>query len=406
LFRTVDPIASSGSNGTLRDNGLLASSAYVYLVRADSVGISSRLGAQAMATTLASTGEYACISRYAGIGIPANTQGELPPLMTGLYLPVDVSFGPDGTPYIVDWNNHRIVGIENAVGKTIMAGGEDIGDGSGNDPADVYLNHPTNISFDGQGRLVISAWHNSKVLRLDRPANFVETISGDGSRGVFAGDGGPAIDAKLDLPVATAVDGAGNIYILDSANQTVRKIDAQTDVITTVVGQGRMAGYAGDGGPGTLAKLNLPTGQAGDPAGRMVFGPNGRLYIADSVNERIREWDPVADIITTVAGNGVKGNMGDGGPATAANLNRPSDVAVDADGNIYIADTYNHAIRKVDTNGTITTFAGQLGSSGSTGDGGSPTQAKLNRPYGVDLDADGNIYIADTMNSVIRVVRK
>ena len=412
LFRTVNKIAASGSEGTIRDGGLLASSSYSYIVRADTSGIRSRLGAEAMETTLASTGEYACISRFAGTGVPGTEYAEdLPPLMTGLYLPVDISFGPDGTPYIVDWSNHRIVGIENSVSKTVLSGAaDDIGDCSGTDPATILLNHPTHISFDDQGRLLISAWHCSKLLRLDRPADFVETICGDGSR-AFAGEGVPAINAKLDLPVATVVDDAGNIYILDQANQVVRKIDGETLIITTVVGAVKSAGYAGDGGPGLQAKLNLPVAQAADPATRMSMGPNGHLYIADSGNDRIREWDPVADIITTVAGSGVRGASGDGGDATDASLNRPSDVAVDADGNLYIADTFNHAIRKVDTNGMITTFAGQLGvispgNSGGTGDGGPPTQATLARPYGVEVDADGNVYISDSLNNVIRVVRK
>lgn len=406
LLRSVNKLAESGTNGTLRDDGLIASSSYRYIVRADSAGISSRLGAEAMGATLASSGEFACITRFAGTGTASKGAAGLPPLMTGLYTPTEIEFGPDGTPYILDWNNHRILSIENSVGKTVMAGGEDIGDGSGTNPDSIFLNHPTHISFDGDGRLVISAWHNSKVMRLDRVANFVETLSGDGSRGVFAGDGGPAIDAKLDLPLATVVDAVGNIYILDSANQVVRKIDALTQIITTVIGTGRQAGYAGDGGPGLLAKLSLPAGQMGDPAGRMAIGPNGHLYIADSGNNVIREWDPVADIIRTVAGNNIKGSTGDGGPATAASLNRPSDVALDADGNLYIADLNNSAIRKVDAGGTITTFAGQLGVSGNSGDGGPPAQARLARPYGVSVDADGNVYIADTINNVIRVVRK
>jgi hypothetical protein len=362
--------------------------------------------------TTAGAAQYSCISMFAGTGAPFLAEDLLPPLETSLYQPVDISFGPDETPYIVDWNNHRLRAIENGVCKVIMSGGEDLGDATGNDPLLIKVNHPTHIAFTNDGKLLISAWHNSKVLLLDRPANWVESIAGTGAR-AFAGDGGPAVTSKLDLPVATVMDAAGNIFVLDSANQRIRKIDAVTKVITTVVGTGEK-GYGGDGGDGLLAKINLPRGQMGDPAARMAMAPNGRIYIADSGNHRIREWDPATGIITTVAGIGVRGGgeaSGDGGLATAANLDTPSDVAFDADGNMYIADTGNHCIRRVDAaTQIITTFAGQndqrSAANNPEGNGGPPTAAKMRSPYGVEVDADGNVYIADTLNNCIRVVRK
>jgi len=402
LIYIIKSDSASANASTYRDIGLAGSTAYTY--RIESYNLDGSKSASFMTTTLASPSDYSCIARYLGTGASYLGENGVPPLMTSLSLPVDIAFAPDGRPVVVDWNNHRLRSVENGLSQTILGTGY-LGDGSGSDPAIVALNHPTNVSFDNDGKMLVSAWHNSKIMRLDLSANLVETICGDGSRS-FGGDGGPATTAKLDLPVATAMDAAGNIYILDQANQCVRKIDAATDAISTVVGVPKTAGYGGDGGPGAAALLSLPRGQMGTPNARMIMAADGSLYIVDSINQRIRRWDPVTDIITTVAGTGAKGFSGDNGPATSATLRDPADIAFDSAGNLYIADTGNHCIRKVDTSGTITTFAGQGGVSGSTGDGGTPSQAKLSRPYGVAVDADDNIYIADTLNNSIRVIRK
>ncbi|MFN0150399.1 MAG: fibronectin type III domain-containing protein [bacterium] len=402
IFIIASDTTNSASAATYRDIGLSGSTAYTY--RIESYNADGARSASVMTTTLAAPNDYSCISRFFGIGASYLGEDGLPPLMTALSLPMDIAFAPDGRPIILDWNNHRLRSVENGLSETILGTGY-LGDGSGSDPALVALNHPTNVSFDGEGRILVSAWHNSKIMRLDLEANLVETICGDGSRS-FDGDGGPALIAKLDLPVSTAADASGNIYILDQANQCVRKIDGVTQAISTVVGVPKTAGFGGDGGPGALALLSLPRGQMGTPNARMIMAADGSLLIVDSINQRIRRWDPVADIITTVAGTGAKGYSGDNGAATSATLRDPADIAVDSAGNLYIADTGNHCIRKVDATGTITTFAGQGGLSGSTGDGGSPLQAKLNRPYGVAVDADDNVYIADAINNTIRVIRK
>lgn len=379
--------------------------------------LTTRIGASLVVTlALASCGDddsnpivpdgpdYAAIERFMGTGASYLGEDGLAPLATALSLPVDIAFSPTGTPLIVDWNNHRLRAIQGGICQTVLGTGY-LGDGSGTDPALVALNHPTNVAFDSQGRVLVAAWHNSKILRLDLAANLVETICGDGSRS-FGGDGGPALTAKLDLPVSAVSNTAGDIYILDQANQCVRKIDGGTLSISTVVGTPKTAGFAGDGGPGAGALLNLPRGQMGTPNARMIMAADGSLYIVDSINQRIRRWDPLTDVVTTVAGNGMRGFGGDGGLATSAQLKDPADIAFDSAGNLYIADTGNNCVRKVDATGTITTFAGQGGVAGSTGDGGSPTEAKLNRPYGIAVDADDNIYIADTLNNSIRVIRK
>ncbi len=237
----------------------------------------------------------------------------------------------------------------------------------------------------------------------------ITTVAGGGTWG-YSGDGGPATSAKLDSPDSVAVDAAGNLYIADTQNNVIRKVDP-SGIITTVAGNGT-EGYSGDGGPATGAELARPYGVAVDAA--------GNLYIADMMNNVIRKVD-ANGVITTIAGNGYckypypkylvgnsGGYSGDGGLATKAELDAPEAVAVDASGNLYIADTYNHRIRKVDTSGTITTVAGNgqgnalLG--GYSGDGGPVTGAELAQPVGVAVDAAGNLYIADLNNNRIRKV--
>jgi sugar lactone lactonase YvrE len=338
------------------------------------------------------------IETYAGAGVAGLGPDGLAPLETALYTPQDITFGPDGLPYIIDFNNHRVRTIRNNVFETVIGTGE-IGDAPEGLANQVKLNHPTN-----------AAWHNSKIMRLDPSTGWLARLAGDGSR-AFAGDGGPALNCKLDLPVGLTVDPAtGDIYVCDEANVRIRKIEAATGNITTVCGNGTR-GYSGDGGPATAASLNLPFGQSAPPVGRIKFA-NGSVYIADTNNSCIRRFDTTTGMIETFAGNGNYGYSGDGGPATAAQLFYPSDVDVDATGNVFIADTYNSVIRKVDTNGTITTFAGVQydftgdGSIHFAGDGGPATAALLDRPHGIGFDAAGNLYIADSYNNRVRKVSK
>jgi PKD repeat protein len=221
----------------------------------------------------------------------------------------------------------------------------------------------------------------------------IATVAGTGTAG-FSGDGGPAASAQLRQPQGVAVDSQGNVYISDFGNQRLREVSADGR-ITTLAGDG-MPGFSGEGGsPASKSLLHDPTGVAVDGA--------GNVYFADTGNNRVREIS-AAGGISTIAGNGLGGYSGDGGPARAAELHAPDGVAVDANGNVYIADESNNRLRKVSGDGTITTIAG-TGTGGYNGDGMAATSAQLFEPRGVAVDAQGNVYIADFGNERVREVR-
>ena len=250
------------------------------------------------------------------------------------------------------------------------------------------LSSPVGVAVDSAGSLYFAS--RNRIRKVDT-AGTITTIAGDGTAG-FSGDSGPATAARLDNPLGVAVDGAGSLYIVDEDNNRIRKIDT-AGTITTIAGDGTAA-FGGDGGLAIAAQLNSPSDVAADSA--------GNVYIADTGNQRIRKVD-TAGTITTIAGDGTAGFNGDGGPATDAQLSNPLGVAAGSTGSVYIADTFNLRIRKVDTAGTITTIAGD-GTFGFSGDGGPATDAQLNVPIGLAVDSDGKVYIADAFNSLIRLL--
>ena len=261
------------------------------------------------------------------------------------------------------------------------------GDGGAATSAQIY--NPTGIALDGGGNLYIADFYNHKIRKVT-PAGIISTVAGS-SYG-YSGDGGAATAAQMATPEGVAVDGDGNIYIADNGNNCIRKVDA-AGTITTYAGN-TTAGFSGDGGPATAAELAYPSGVTIDAA--------GNLYIADQNNNRVRIVTP-GGTINTFAGTGTGTYGGDGGAATAAQLYRPTGTAVDAAGNVYIADEYNNRIRKVLPSGTITTIAG-TGTGGFSGDGGPAVSAHLYDPWGVGVDAAGNIYIGDGGNQCVRKI--
>ncbi|MDP2310150.1 MAG: hypothetical protein Q8P18_29300 [Pseudomonadota bacterium] len=342
------------------------------------------------------------ICTWAGTGIAGLTADGAPLLETNLYLPIDLTWGPNGNAYLIDWNNHRIRQVTPEGVLTTVAGTGELGDGPVGPAVDAKFNHPTNIAFDSQGRMVVAAWHNSRVMRIDLTTGLLEFVAGDGTRS-FAGDGGDPTVAKLDLPSGVVLDSHDQIYISDQANQRIRCVDS-AGVIDTIAGNG-VPGYAGDGGPATDAEVHASVGQAAAPANRMVLSPDGtRLYFADTGNHVIRYVDLSAGTMNAYAGTGTAAYAGDGGQASAAAFNGPTDLAFGPDGDLYVADTSNSCVRAIGSDGIVSTVVGTCGQLGYEGDGGSPADALVNQPYGIAFDADGNLYVADTYNQVVRVV--
>jgi hypothetical protein len=263
------------------------------------------------------------------------------------------------------------------------------GDGEAATVANIFL--PMGLVTDGKGNLFLSDANNNRIRRVDAASGAITTVAGTGIPG-FGGDGGPATSAQISLPGGIAMDGAGNLYVADQGNSSVRRIDAVTGIITTVAGNDS-TGYTGDGGLATAAQLNLPEGVALDG--------NGNLYIADTGNNVVRMVSP-SGIITTVAGTGTNGYSGDGGPATAAKLASPWSVLVTPSGTLLVSDFGNNRVRQV-IGGTITTFAG-VGTQGFSGDGSSAAQAQLAQPASLTMDPAGDLFIGDSANNRVREV--
>jgi uncharacterized protein (TIGR03437 family) len=335
-------------------------------------------GAQAIINTVAGNGTPG-LSGDGGTATSAR-------IGAGLGNSLSVAVDRDGNLLVVDGGNSRVRRVDaGGIIRTIAGGGSATGSGDGG-PATNAQVFPNSATADGAGNIYIS---QGATIRKINNSGIISTIAGNGGIG-FSGDGGPATAASF-LSTNVAADATGNLYISDSINQRIRKIDTQ-GIITTFAGNGTQ-GFSGDGGPATQARLALPQGVAVDTA--------GNVYFADAGNARVRKVD-TNGIISTVAGNGTPLSLGDGGPATSAGMT-PVWVAVDAQGNIYIADPGSHRIRKVNTSGIISTYAGGNGA-GFAGDGGPAASAKLFNPTSVAVDANGNVYIADTNNYRIRKV--
>lgn len=269
----------------------------------------------------------------------------------------------------------------------------DTGDGTA--ATTTYIHLPKGVVSDGAGNVYLTDESGfTRIRRVNLATGIITTYAGGGGTATVV-EGEPAAGAFLSYPEKIALDAAGNLYIADTKGHRVRKVIAATGQLFTVAGTGT-AGFSGDGGPATAAAINEPTGVAVDSL--------GNVYFSDRQNGRIRKVDPATGNISTIAGTGSQGYGGDNGPATAANVNFPNGLAVDAARNLYIADTNNDRIRRVDAaSGLITTVAG-TGVLGFSGDGGPATSAQLSLPWDVAVDPSGNLLIADRNNMRIRRV--
>ena len=259
--------------------------------------------------------------------------------------------------------------------------------GDGGLGVNAELNGPTGLAVDRLGNVFISDSGNHLVRRVGTNG-VITTVAGNGTEG-YAGDGGPATNAEMDRPADVALDGAGNLLIVDAFNHRIRKVDTN-GIISTVAGNGTQ-GFSGDGGPAANAQLNDP--------GSIAFDHLGNYFIGDSDNNRVRKVD-TNGIITTVAGNGTDLFLGDGGPATNAEFYGPTFIAFDGAGNLFIADTGNDLVRRIGTNGLIATVAG----GGTSGDGSLATTAWLDLPVGLAVDGSGNLFISDSEDQRVREV--
>ena len=355
------------------------------------------VGLLTTAVALAAAGD---ISTVAGTGATGSGGGGfsgdgVSATSTQLFLPADVAVDSSGNLFIADTFNHRIRKVDTSGIISTVAGNGTSGFSGDDGPAtSAKLSQPRGVAVDSSGNLFIADQSNHRIRKVDISGN-ISTVAGNASPGFlspgFSGDGGPAISARVSSPHGVAVDSSGNLFIADTGNHRIRKVDT-SGIISTVAGTGT-GGFSGDGGPATDAQLNKLRGVAIDSS--------GNLFIADRQNHRIRKVDTSGNI-STFAGNGVAGFSGDGASATNSQLDGLGGVAVDSSANLFIADTVNNRIRKVDSSGNISTVAG--GSGGFSGDGGPATSAALDDPLNVAVDSSGNLFIADFRNNRIRKV--
>ena len=355
----------------------------------------------------ASTG---LLTTVAGTGIPGYSGDGGPATAASLNYPYGIAVDPTGDLYIADANNDRVRYVSAATGLISTLAGTGKGSYNGdNIPASTAeVAGPHGVAVGSTGLVYIADSNNSRIRLVNTGAaaitvfplssspivvapGQIATVAGTGTAG-FSGDNGPAIAAELNLPWGVLVDGSGNIYIADYYNQRVRYVNAQTGKITTIAGVG-ISGDTGDGGSARLARIAFPSNLALDQA--------GNLYIGQEQVSTVRMVAAGTGIISTVAGDGVDGTSGDGGPARLAEVNSPTGVALDSSQNLYIGEFNDGRVRRVDAvTQIITTFAGST----DYGDGGPATQATLNRPVGCSYDLQGRLTVTDQENQEIRRV--
>lgn len=330
------------------------------------------------------------IGTIAGTGEPGWEGDAGPATAAMLNEPKTIALDPDGNLYIADSENHLVRKVDARTGIITTIAGTCVGDASASIPAEPLPGPPEDDEdpladpVDKPGDAYAQQPDLSGMIRY-----VTETQSKDQR---FSGDGGPASNAVLNFPSAVAVAEDGTVYIADTWNHRIRRVEPGTGVISTIAGTGQ-AKFYGDNGPAIKAALN-------EPVALILDGPDC-LYIADQSNNRIRKLDLASGVITTVAGTGESGYNGDGAPGPETALAGPSGLALDPDGNLYIADTFNGRIRKWDGH-TVETVAGGMGAFQFT-PGENESSPNLSRPYAIALHTDGRLFITDSDNHLIRV---
>jgi DNA-binding beta-propeller fold protein YncE len=277
---------------------------------------------------------------------------------------------------------------------TIAGTGEPGFDGDGGPATRALLNQPENLAVDPSGNVYIGDLRNHRIRRVDAVTGDITTMAGTGEEG-FSGDDGPATSAAISNPFGMVIHPDGDLYFADTENQRIRRIDATSGVITPVAGNGQR-GFGGDGGPATGAMLSRPH--------VLAVHPSGDLLIGDSFNQRIRQLDLETGVIQTIAGTGEQGIGGDGGPATAAEFVFFGELAVDHRSRLYLSGVGNHTIRAIDLETGIISHVAGTGRWAFGGDGGPALEADFHLPYGIDVDDEGNVYVADFWNWRVRKI--
>lgn len=336
------------------------------------------------------------ISTFAGTGTPGGSGDGGPATAAQIDNPFGVVRGPDGAIWFCEYTGQRIrrVAPDGTI-STIAGTGKKGYSGDGGPALEATFNLPHELRFDAAGDLYVVDMTNHAVRKIDLKTRAITTIAGTGTAG-YSGDGGPAAQAQLKQPHSIQFGPEGDLYVCDIGNHVIRRIDMKTGVISTFAGTGK-PGETPDGAPIGGTPLKGPRS--------IDFDRAGNLWVATREGNQVFKFDFKSGKIRHAAGTGAKGFSGNGGPAKEATLSGPKGIAIDAEGNVWLADCESHSIRMIDAKtGNLELIAG----AGEKGDGpdGDPLRCRMARPHGVFCDADGSVFIGDSESHRVRVLRR